>query len=179
MAAPSFLVFTPVPLRRRCDGWDASLQLRFIQALARGAKPGEAAASVGKNRQNAYALRRRAGAESFAAAWDAAAEHGRAARARGRKAAPPRRARPVLPSGPHVEAAIALGEREMATTASPEEARAALRRMLGRLYGPITAKNDKSDKGSPHLFSPRGPNLPPLSRASVAFRQRPLKRPPC
>src|SRR3982750_2890595 len=72
MAAPEFFVFTPVPLRARCDGWSPALQLRFVELLAGGMKPGAAARAVGKNRQNAYALRRRPGAESFAAAWDAA-----------------------------------------------------------------------------------------------------------
>jgi hypothetical protein len=72
MAAPEFVCFTPVPLRARCDGWSPALQLRFIRLLAGGIKPGAAARAVGKNRQNAYALRKRPGAESFAAAWDAA-----------------------------------------------------------------------------------------------------------
>ena len=72
MSAPEFVLFTPVPLRARCDGWSPALQLRFIRLLADGMKPGAAARAVGKNRQNAYALRKRPGAESFAAAWDAA-----------------------------------------------------------------------------------------------------------
>jgi hypothetical protein len=83
-----FHIFTPVPLRGRCDGWSPDLQLRFIRLLAEGVKPGEAARRLGRNRQNAYALRRRPGAESFAAAWDAAAEAGRARRARERAAKP-------------------------------------------------------------------------------------------
>jgi hypothetical protein len=72
MSRPPVIAFTPVPLRRRADGWSPELQLRFIVALSRGLNPGEAARAVGKNRQNAYALRKRPGAESFAAAWDAA-----------------------------------------------------------------------------------------------------------
>jgi hypothetical protein len=72
MSVPEFVVFTPVPLRARCDGWSPALQLRFIRQLAGGMKPGTAARALGKNRQNAYALRKRPGAESFAAAWDAA-----------------------------------------------------------------------------------------------------------
>src|SRR3954452_2284835 len=72
MSLPEFIVFTPVPLRARRDGWSPALQLRFIRLLADGMKPGAAAEAVGRNRQNAYALRKRPGAESFAAAWDAA-----------------------------------------------------------------------------------------------------------
>jgi len=72
MREPTFIAFTPVPLRARADGWAPELQLAFVRALAGGAKPGEAARALGKNRQNAYALRRRPGAESFAAAWDEA-----------------------------------------------------------------------------------------------------------
>jgi len=84
MQAPAFIAFTPVPLRVRADGWSPQLQLAFVRALAEGAKPGEAARALGKNRQNAYALRRRPGAESFAAAWDEAvafARHRRVERA--------------------------------------------------------------------------------------------------
>ncbi len=73
MTIPSFLRFTPVPVRARHDGWTPDRQLRFILAIARGAGPGEAARSVGLSRQTAHALRRKPGAESFAAAWDAAA----------------------------------------------------------------------------------------------------------
>jgi hypothetical protein len=88
MSQPEFIAFTPVPLRARCDGWSPALQLRFIELLAGGLKPGAAARAVGKNRQNAYALRKRPGAESFAAAWDAAiafAERARVERAEERQ----------------------------------------------------------------------------------------------
>ena len=64
MSTPPIIAFTPVPLRRRADGWSPELQLRFIVALSRGLTPGEAARSVGKNRQNAYALRKRKGARA-------------------------------------------------------------------------------------------------------------------
>jgi hypothetical protein len=80
MQAPAFIAFTPVPLRVRADGWSPQLQLAFVRALAEGAKPGEAARVLGKNRQNAYALRRRPGAESFAAAWDEAVAFARRSR---------------------------------------------------------------------------------------------------
>jgi hypothetical protein len=71
-ALPSFLRFAPVPLRRQHNGWSPARQHRFVIALARGDGPGEAARALGKTRQSAYDLRKRPGAESFAAAWDAA-----------------------------------------------------------------------------------------------------------
>ncbi|HEX8585618.1 MAG TPA: hypothetical protein VF680_14565 [Allosphingosinicella sp.] len=80
-ALPAFLRFTPVPVKARHDGWSHAVQLRFVLAIARGAGVDEAARSVGRARVGAYRLRRRAGAESFAAAWDAAAAF--AAEARG------------------------------------------------------------------------------------------------
>lgn len=78
---PAFLRFAPVPGRSRRDGWSADLQFRFVLDLARGAGVEEAARRLGRSRQSAYALRRRAGAEGFAAAWDAAVAF--ATRARG------------------------------------------------------------------------------------------------
>jgi hypothetical protein len=77
---PPFLRFAPVPVRSRRDGWTPELQFRFLLALARGAGADEAARTLGRRRQSVYALRRRAGAESFAAAWDAAVDFARAAR---------------------------------------------------------------------------------------------------
>ena len=77
---PDFLRFTPVPGKARRDGWDGRRQFRFVLALARGAGPDEAARGVGRSRQSAYRLRERAGGESFAAAWDAAADFAQAAR---------------------------------------------------------------------------------------------------
>lgn len=84
---PSFLRFTPAPVRSRRDGWSPAMQFRFVLALARGVGVDEAARSLGRRRQSAYALRRRAGAEGFAAAWDAAV--GFAQGARGAVAAMP------------------------------------------------------------------------------------------
>jgi hypothetical protein len=70
--------FTPVPVeRRRADGWSPVQQARFIQALAAMGSVGQAAKAVGINRASAYKLRERAGAESFAAAWDIAMDIGR------------------------------------------------------------------------------------------------------
>ena len=77
----AFLRFRPVPVRARRDGWTPALQRRFILNLARGMGPAEAARSLGRTRQTAYALRDKAGGEEFAAAWDAAIEFCRAVRA--------------------------------------------------------------------------------------------------
>jgi hypothetical protein len=65
---PNFLRFQPVPLRARSDGWTPALQTQFILLLATGAGAHEAARRLGRSRQTAYALRRKPGAESFAAA---------------------------------------------------------------------------------------------------------------
>jgi hypothetical protein len=87
MSLPAFLRFTPVPVRARRDGWTPDRQFRFVLAIARGAGTAEAARSVGMSRQTAHALRQKPGAESFAAAWDAAAFAEQAAMAG--RAAPP------------------------------------------------------------------------------------------
>ncbi|MEA3034810.1 MAG: hypothetical protein QOH04_569 [Sphingomonadales bacterium] len=73
-------LFDPVPGRARRDGWTPKRQRAFIDALAGGMGAGAAARAVGMSKQTAYALRRRPGAESFAAAWDEAV--GRAKRRR-------------------------------------------------------------------------------------------------
>ena len=80
-AAPPF---DPVPLRYRVDGWTPARQRAFIEHLAETLSVEAAAALVGMSPQSARELRRRPGAEGFAAAWDAAlrrglSEHGRAA----------------------------------------------------------------------------------------------------
>jgi hypothetical protein len=80
---PVFLRFTPVPGKARHDGWSPDHQLRFIVALARGSGVDQAAELVGRSRQGAYQLRRRPGAEEFAAAWDAALRFAGAARGSG------------------------------------------------------------------------------------------------
>src|SRR3954451_8048479 len=72
--------FDPVPGRTRRDGWTPQRQRAFIAALDGGLGAGAAARSVGMSKQTAYALRRRPGAESFAAAWGEAV--GRAKRRR-------------------------------------------------------------------------------------------------
>ena len=65
--------FTPVPLARaRHDGWTPRRQQLFIDRLALIGLVSAAAKAVGMSAKSAYALRKRPGAESFAAAWDAA-----------------------------------------------------------------------------------------------------------
>ncbi|MGK6319079.1 hypothetical protein [Sphingomonas sp. DT-204] len=63
--------FTPVPMTRsRRDGWTPARQRAFIAALADSGVVAGAARAVGMGATSAYNLRRRPGAESFAAAWD-------------------------------------------------------------------------------------------------------------
>lgn len=65
--------FYPVPgLRRHHNGWLPPRQAAFLGYLAETGSVSAAAARVGMSRESAYRLRRREGAESFAAAWDAA-----------------------------------------------------------------------------------------------------------
>ncbi|MET0310202.1 MAG: hypothetical protein ABW023_15970 [Sphingomonas sp.] len=74
------LAFTPVrTAARRRDGWTPQKQRAFIRALAASGIVATAAHSVGMGVTSAYALRRRAGAESFAAAWDRARQAARGA----------------------------------------------------------------------------------------------------
>lgn len=69
----ALLAFTPVQRRcRRHDGWTAEHQRRFIVALARTGRVDTAAHSVGRSDGGAWTVRKSLGAESFAAAWDAA-----------------------------------------------------------------------------------------------------------
>lgn len=64
--------FTPVPRRRRHDGWTAERQAEFLETLAETGSVTAAAKAVGMDRRSAYVLRRGPGAEGFAMAWDAA-----------------------------------------------------------------------------------------------------------
>jgi hypothetical protein len=70
--APKALDFTPAPTRKRHAGWTAERQRKFIEHLALTGCVGEACALVGFASSSAYRLRDRAGADSFARAWDAA-----------------------------------------------------------------------------------------------------------
>ena len=62
--------FSPVRLRARRDGWSPERQCAFFAALYATGCVARAARSVGCSRESAYRLRARAGAESFAQAWD-------------------------------------------------------------------------------------------------------------
>jgi hypothetical protein len=66
------LRFTPVPVKARHDGWTPARQRAFIEALAATRCVVRACKAVGMSTVTAYALRKRAGAQSFAAAWDTA-----------------------------------------------------------------------------------------------------------
>jgi hypothetical protein len=68
--------FALVPVRQRHDGWTPQRQRAFIEALAETLSVAQAAARVGMSEASAYALRRRAGAQGFGAAWDAALRQG-------------------------------------------------------------------------------------------------------
>ena len=99
--------FVPVAARSRKDGWSARRQAAFLAALAITGSVSEAARRVAMARETAYRLRRRAGAESFAAVWDAILGRYDGAR---RKVTPEERARraiegllkPVIYRGKHV-----------------------------------------------------------------------------
>ncbi len=71
-----YLLFRPVPVKRRHNGWSPLHQRAFIVALAHIGCVKLAAMSVGKSRQSAYNLRKRPGAESFVEAWDRALQCG-------------------------------------------------------------------------------------------------------
>jgi hypothetical protein len=76
--SPLWLDFTPAPTSRaRFDGWTPQRQRQFIAALAAMGSVGKALKAVGMGRVAAYNLRKREGAESFAAAWDDALAQGR------------------------------------------------------------------------------------------------------
>lgn len=64
--------FHPAPTRKQHAGWTAERQRRFIDILSLTGSVGQASAAAGVSSRSAYRLRNKAGAESFAAAWDAA-----------------------------------------------------------------------------------------------------------
>lgn len=65
---PSF--FRPVALRTRVDGWTETRQCEFLAQLYVTGSVIAAARATGMTPMSAYRLRARAGAESFAWAWD-------------------------------------------------------------------------------------------------------------
>ena len=70
--APQIPDFDTAPTRKRNAGWTAERQRKFIEHLALTGSVGEAAALAGVSSRSAYRLRNKAGAESFARAWDSA-----------------------------------------------------------------------------------------------------------
>ena len=64
--------FYPVPTRTHRDGWTVQRQTDFLGMLAETGSVMGACEAVGMSRKSAYRLRSLPGAESFAAAWDAA-----------------------------------------------------------------------------------------------------------
>ena len=69
---PNDYDWIPVKRVRRADGWNDSKQRTFIETLADTASVTDAARAVGMTTTSCYRLRRQAGAEGFARAWDAA-----------------------------------------------------------------------------------------------------------
>lgn len=70
--------FTPWRAKRqRSGGWSPETQRAFIHELTRIGSVEAAARAVGKSSRSAYDLRDKMGAESFAAAWEAAKFRGR------------------------------------------------------------------------------------------------------
>jgi hypothetical protein len=70
--APSAPQFELAPTRKQHAGWTAERQRKFIDRLALTGCVGDACAIAGVASSSAYRLRNKAGAESFARAWDAA-----------------------------------------------------------------------------------------------------------
>lgn len=139
MEQPSFLTFTPVPVRGRRDGWDEARQRRFIIELARGLGVREAAASVGMSRQTAYALRSRAGAADFARAWDAAV-----AFAQNRRVLRPALSHRALIDGVERLLVPRFYRGRLVGFIQRDDVRGAMR-TLGQLDRMISAKADKAD----------------------------------
>jgi hypothetical protein len=75
MSQSSSLIFQPVSVRPREDGWTVDRQRLFIETLADTGSVTEAAAAAQMSLASAYRLRRRPGAEDFAKAWTCAQYH--------------------------------------------------------------------------------------------------------
>jgi hypothetical protein len=72
-AVAELLAFAPVPRKfPRHDGWTPERQRLFIAGLVATGHPATAAQALGLTLRGAYSLRKEAGAEEFAAAWDEA-----------------------------------------------------------------------------------------------------------
>ena len=69
--------FTPVPRQKdRSNGWKPEVQRAFIEALADTGSVRAACRVIGRSDNSAYQLRRHPDGAEFAAAWDAALDHG-------------------------------------------------------------------------------------------------------
>lgn len=76
-SAPQGITFDPVPRRAKLwNGITAIKQQRFIEALAETGSVTMAARTIGASPNAMYQLRRGAGAESFASAWEEAVDAG-------------------------------------------------------------------------------------------------------
>jgi hypothetical protein len=64
--------FEPAPTRKSKAGWTAERQRRFIDMLSLTGCVGVASAAAGVSSRSAHRLRNKAGADSFARAWDLA-----------------------------------------------------------------------------------------------------------
>ncbi|WEK45269.1 MAG: hypothetical protein P0Y56_09495 [Candidatus Andeanibacterium colombiense] len=169
---PRVPAFVPVPLRNRADGWTPKRQAAFLAQLALTRSVREAARRVGMARETAYRLRARRGAESFAAAWDAALGRGNEG---GRKVTHGERARrafeelrkPVIYAGKHV------GTVRKADTSALLGHYAHLTR-TDRLAGATSGRSQGFDP------CPVSPSDPPAHRQDQAFRllhARPISHP--
>jgi len=85
-AIAALLDFTPVPVRRRSDGWTPERQRSYVIALFETGHLGKAARAVGMTEQGAAKLRRRPDAASFAHACHSAYSTARRRRAMARLA---------------------------------------------------------------------------------------------
>ena len=75
--ARDLIAFTPVPREKdRSNGWKPEVQRAFIEALADTGSVKAACRAVGRADHGAYRLRRHPEGAEFAAAWDAALDHG-------------------------------------------------------------------------------------------------------
>jgi hypothetical protein len=158
--------FVPVPLRCRRDGWTPMRQAAFLGALAETGSVRAAARKVRMARETAYRLRRKRGAESFAAAWDAVL--GRSTGGR-RKVTPEERARralsgllkPLIYGGRHVatvpkaDDSALLGHMAQLARVERAEARPA-RRSQGFAPGSASTAKDGDRAGSPPIPPRRG-----------------------
>jgi hypothetical protein len=128
----ALLDFTPVSRRsKRHDGWSAELQRDFIAALAVHGDLDVAAQAVGRTMSGAYRVRKAAGAEEFADAWEAALALNRSRRKRSPLPRPRHAARAPSPAP-----AVGVSEEEM----SDEEVSRRLEEMLGPLFDKYVRK---------------------------------------